>query len=174
MLTFQPHRTYSHSGPWTWDKSQDEANVCLFSVTGAWIAVYQEDHRVLGSRRSYKPVRRSDKFIRVAHAGAGVVPDVPTNLGWGGSHLPPNCIDKWSELRKRFMARFAILRACFKTEITKITQKANETLQALLSKNVGHMRVVISWTVSRTVDEMTRGVDDFVRSEEAYMSTELP
>ncbi|GKE15845.1 hypothetical protein Tco_1423422 [Tanacetum coccineum] len=113
---------------------------------GAWIAVYQEDHRVLGSRRSYKLVRRSDKFIRVAHAGTGVVPDVPTNLGWGGNHLPPGCIDKWSELRKRFMARFAILRACFKTEITKITQKANETLQALLSKNVGHMRVVISWT----------------------------
>ncbi|GJZ95135.1 hypothetical protein Tco_0667338 [Tanacetum coccineum] len=49
-----------------------------------------------------------------------------------GSIDSPDYINDWGELRKRFMTRFAILKACFKdpTEITKIVRKANETLLA--------------------------------------------
>ncbi|GKF63306.1 hypothetical protein Tco_0186754, partial [Tanacetum coccineum] len=58
-----------------------------------------------------------------------------------------------AKLREAFAARYSVRRACFKEphEITKIVRKANESLRAFKER-----------------------LDEFVRSEEAYASTELP
>nr|GEU49917.1 reverse transcriptase domain-containing protein [Tanacetum cinerariifolium] len=90
--------------------------------------------------------------------------------GWF-ERLPHDSINEWAELREAFAARFSVRRACFKEphEITKITRKANESLTTFKER----------WTVKTdkvpaTVNEMMERLDDFVRSEEAYASTELP
>ncbi|GKA66944.1 hypothetical protein Tco_0766752, partial [Tanacetum coccineum] len=109
-------------------------------------------------------------------------------------------IDGWVELRQQFTTIFSTKRACFKdpTEITKIVRKANETLVAFKERwiikisfimGVPEVMKISSFTdahkcpklakrysdkVPRTMDEMMTRVDDFVRSEEAFASTELP
>nr|GEZ99528.1 reverse transcriptase domain-containing protein [Tanacetum cinerariifolium]GFA00039.1 reverse transcriptase domain-containing protein [Tanacetum cinerariifolium] len=84
--------------------------------------------------------------------------------GWF-ERLPHDSINEWAELREAFAARFSVRRACFKEphEITKIIEKANESLTAFKKDKV-----------PTTVTEMMERLDDFVRSEEAYASTDLP
>nr|GEW29975.1 reverse transcriptase domain-containing protein [Tanacetum cinerariifolium] len=118
--------------------------------------------------------------------------------GWF-ERLPHDSINEWAELREAFAARFSVRRVCFKEphEITKITRKANESLTAFKERwmvetgfIMGVLKVMkissfmdsvkspelakrFSDKVPTTVNEMMERLDYFVRSEEAYASTEL-
>ncbi|GJR02794.1 hypothetical protein Tco_0525778 [Tanacetum coccineum] len=120
-------------------------------------------------------------------------------IGWF-EHLPAGSIDDWAELRKKFTTMFSIRRAYFKdpTEIAKIVRKANETLVTFKEiwivetgfiEGVPEVMKISSFMtahkcpelakrysdkVPKKVDEMMVRLDDFVRSEEAFASTELP
>ncbi|GJW90418.1 reverse transcriptase domain-containing protein [Tanacetum coccineum] len=119
--------------------------------------------------------------------------------GWF-ERLPQDNINEWAELRDAFAARYSVRRACFKEpyEITKIIRKANESLMAFKERwtveagfIMGVPKVMkissfmdsvkspelakrFSDKVPTTVNEMMERLDDFVRSEVAYASTELP
>ncbi|GJW19681.1 reverse transcriptase domain-containing protein [Tanacetum coccineum] len=119
--------------------------------------------------------------------------------GWFES-LPLNSINEWYQLREAFTNRYSIRRACYKEphEITKIVRRANETLPAFkerwtvetgLIMGVPEVMKISSFmdsvkspelakrfssNIPKTVDEMMRRVDEFVRAEEAYARTELP
>ncbi|GJU04635.1 reverse transcriptase domain-containing protein [Tanacetum coccineum] len=114
--------------------------------------------------------------------------------------LPSGSIDNWGSLQEKFLNRFGMLKACDKdpTEISKITRKANETLAHFKERwvsesnaipNVPELMQVSSFmsshkcpelakrfsdSIPKTVDEMLKRVDDYLRSEEAYRNTELP
>ncbi|GJX06550.1 reverse transcriptase domain-containing protein [Tanacetum coccineum] len=98
------------------------------------------------------------------------------------------------------MPVFGMLKACDKdpTEISKIVQRANETLPNFKERwvsesnaipNVPELMQISSFVSShkcrelskcfsdnipKTVDEMLKRVDDYLRSEEAFRNTELP
>ncbi|GKA36383.1 hypothetical protein Tco_0722874, partial [Tanacetum coccineum] len=119
--------------------------------------------------------------------------------GWFES-LPLNSINEWYQLREAFTTRYSIRRACYKEphEITKVVRRANETLPAFkerwtvetgLIMGVPEVMKISSFmdsikspelakrfssNIPKTVDEMMRRVDEFVRAEEAYARTELP
>ncbi|GJU12369.1 hypothetical protein Tco_1134765 [Tanacetum coccineum] len=119
--------------------------------------------------------------------------------GWFES-LPPNSIDEWWRLREAFTTRYSTRKACYKEphEITKIVRKANETLTAFKERwtvetgfimGVPEVMKISSFmdsvkspelakrfasSVPKTVDEMMRRLDEFVRAEEAYALAELP
>ncbi|GJV97477.1 reverse transcriptase domain-containing protein, partial [Tanacetum coccineum] len=119
--------------------------------------------------------------------------------GWFES-LPPNSIDEWWRLREAFTTRYSTRKACYKEphEITKIVRKANETLTAFKERwtvetgfimGVPEVMKISSFmdsvkspelakrfasSVPKTVDEMMKRLDEFVRAEEAYALTELP
>ncbi|GKB72289.1 hypothetical protein Tco_0933701 [Tanacetum coccineum] len=142
--------------------------------------------------------------FKMGMAHAGVVSYVPTNLGWEceGMVREPLAMKHrgWVELRQQFTTRFSTRRACFKdpTEITKIVRKANETLVAFKERWIVETNFITgvpevmkispfmdahkcpelakrySDKVPKTVDEMMTRLDDFVRSKEAFASTELP
>ncbi|GKA25119.1 reverse transcriptase domain-containing protein, partial [Tanacetum coccineum] len=114
--------------------------------------------------------------------------------------LPSGSIDNWGSLQEKFLNRFGMLKACDKDpiEISKITRKANETLahfkemwvsESNAIPNVPELMQVSSFmsshkcpelakrfsdNIPKTVDEMLKRVDDYLRSEEAYRNTELP
>ncbi|GJY09252.1 reverse transcriptase domain-containing protein [Tanacetum coccineum] len=114
--------------------------------------------------------------------------------------LPSGSIDNWGSLQEKFLNRFGMLKACDKdpTEISKITRKANETLAHFKERwvsesnaipNVPELMQVSSFmsshkcpelakrfsdSIPKTVDEMLKRVDDYLRSKEAYRNTELP
>ncbi|GJS83781.1 reverse transcriptase domain-containing protein [Tanacetum coccineum] len=119
--------------------------------------------------------------------------------GWFES-LSPNSIDEWWKLREAFTTRYSIRKACYKEphEITKIVRKANETLTAFKERwtvetgfiiGVPEVMKISSFmdsvkspelakrfasNVPKTVDEMMKRLDEFVRAEEAYALAELP
>ncbi|GJT36511.1 reverse transcriptase domain-containing protein [Tanacetum coccineum] len=119
--------------------------------------------------------------------------------GWF-EHLPHDSINEWADLREAFAARFSVRRACFKEphKITKIIRKVNESLTAfkeMWTVETGFIMGVpevmkissfmdpvkspelakrFSDKVPTTVNEMMERLDEFVRSEEAYASIELP
>ncbi|GJS26526.1 hypothetical protein Tco_0487146 [Tanacetum coccineum] len=100
----------------------------------------------------------------------------------------------------KFVERFALRRRCSKdpTEVSKIVRRANETLPDFKERWTEEMRYIqgvpevmqisafmsnskcpelarhFADQVPQTVTEMMKRVDDFVKSEEAYKSTELP
>ncbi|GJS82207.1 hypothetical protein Tco_0748748 [Tanacetum coccineum] len=106
----------------------------------------------------------------------------------------------WADLRERFVERFALRSKCCKdpTEVSKIIRIANETLPDYKERwteemsyiqdvsEVMHISAFMSTSkcpelarrfsdqVPKTVTEMMKRVDDFVKSEEAFKSTELP
>ncbi|GJT29574.1 reverse transcriptase domain-containing protein [Tanacetum coccineum] len=114
--------------------------------------------------------------------------------------LPPGSIDNWGDLQEKFLIRFGMLKACDKdpTEISKIVQKANETLPNFKERwvsesntipNVSELMQISSFmsshkcpelakhfsdSIPKTVDEILKRVDDYLRSEEAFRNTELP
>ncbi|GJW63661.1 putative nucleotidyltransferase, ribonuclease H [Tanacetum coccineum] len=116
--------------------------------------------------------------------------------------MPANItlIKEWYQLREAFTTRYSIRRACYKEpyEITKVVRRANETLPAFkerwtvetgLIMGVPEVMKISSFmdsikspelakrfssNIPKTVDEMMRRVDEFVRAEEAYALTELP
>ncbi|GJR52190.1 reverse transcriptase domain-containing protein [Tanacetum coccineum] len=114
--------------------------------------------------------------------------------------LSSGSIDNWGSLQEKFLNKFKMLKACDKdpTEISKIARKANETLpyfkERWVSKsntipNVLELMQISSFmsshkcpelakrfsdSIPKTMDEMLKRVDDYLRSEEAYRSTELP
>ncbi|GJW09011.1 reverse transcriptase domain-containing protein [Tanacetum coccineum] len=119
--------------------------------------------------------------------------------GWFES-LPPNSIDEWWRLREAFTTRYSTRKACYKEphEITKIVRKANETLTAFKERwtvetgfiiGVPEVMKISSFmdsvkspelakrfasNVPKTVNEMMKRLDEFVRAEEAYALAELP
>ncbi|GJU04334.1 reverse transcriptase domain-containing protein [Tanacetum coccineum] len=119
--------------------------------------------------------------------------------GWFES-LSPNSIDEWWKLREAFTARYSTRKACYKEphEITKIVRKANETLTAFKERWTMETRFIMgvpevmkissfmdsvkspelskrfASNVPKTVDEMMKRLDEFVRAEEAYALAELP
>ncbi|GJV96071.1 reverse transcriptase domain-containing protein [Tanacetum coccineum] len=118
--------------------------------------------------------------------------------GWLES-FPLNSINEWCQLTKAFTNIYSIRRACYKEphEITKVMRRANETLPAFkerwtvetgLIMGVPEVMKISSFidsikspelakrfssNISKTVDEMMRRVDEFVRAKEAYARTEL-
>ncbi|GJS21060.1 reverse transcriptase domain-containing protein, partial [Tanacetum coccineum] len=114
--------------------------------------------------------------------------------------LPPGSIDNWGDLREKFLNRFRMLKACGKdpTEISKIIRKANETFPNFKERWVSESNAIpsvpklmqissfmsshkcpelskrFSDSIPKTVDEILKRVDDYVRSEEAFRDTELP
>ncbi|GJZ52948.1 reverse transcriptase domain-containing protein [Tanacetum coccineum] len=114
--------------------------------------------------------------------------------------LPSKSIDGWDDLEEKFLNRFGMLKACDKdpTEITKIVRRANETLPNFRERWVSESNAIpnvpalmrissfmsshkcpelskrFSDKIPKTIDEMLRRVDDYVRSEEAFRNTELP
>ncbi|GJT73516.1 reverse transcriptase domain-containing protein [Tanacetum coccineum] len=114
--------------------------------------------------------------------------------------LPSGSIDSWDDLEEKFLNRFGMLKACDKdpTEITKIVRRANETLPNFRERWVSESNAIpnvpelmrissfmsshkcpelskrFSDKIPKTIDEMLRRVDDYVRSEEAFRNTELP
>ncbi|GKA15945.1 reverse transcriptase domain-containing protein [Tanacetum coccineum] len=119
--------------------------------------------------------------------------------GWFES-LSPNSINEWWRLREAFTTRYSTRKACYKEphEITKIVRKANETLTAFKKRwtvetgfiiGVPDVMKISSFmdsvkspelakrfasNVPKTVNEMIKRLDEFVRAEEAYALTELP
>ncbi|GJW13912.1 reverse transcriptase domain-containing protein [Tanacetum coccineum] len=114
--------------------------------------------------------------------------------------LPPGSIDNWGSLQEKFLNIFEMLKACDKDpmEISKIVQKANETLPHFKERwvsesnaipNVPELMQISSFmsshkctelakhfsdNVPKTIDEMLKRVDDYLRYEEAFRSTEFP
>ncbi|GJT64974.1 reverse transcriptase domain-containing protein [Tanacetum coccineum] len=114
--------------------------------------------------------------------------------------LPSGSIDSWEDLEEKFLNKFGMLKACDKdlTEITKIVRRANETLPNFRERwvsesnaipNVSELMRISSFmsshkclelskrfsdSIPKTIDEMLKRVDDYVRSEEAFRNTELP
>ncbi|GKA17394.1 hypothetical protein Tco_0697231 [Tanacetum coccineum] len=119
--------------------------------------------------------------------------------GWF-ERLPRDNINEWADLREAFAARCSVRMACFKEphEITKMGRKDNESLIAFkerwtvetgfimdvpeVMKISSFMDAVKSPELAKrfsnkvpiTVNEIMERLDDFVRSEEAYVNTELP
>ncbi|GKD80769.1 reverse transcriptase domain-containing protein [Tanacetum coccineum] len=119
--------------------------------------------------------------------------------GWF-DRMPNGSINSWSDLCERFVERFALRRRCSKdpTEVSKIVRKANESLpdfKERWTEEMGYIQGVpevmqisafmsnskcpelarrFSDQVPQTVTEMMKRVDDFIKSEEAFKSTELP
>nr|GEX88909.1 reverse transcriptase domain-containing protein [Tanacetum cinerariifolium] len=142
------------------------------------------------------------KLRGVAHAS--VVSYVPTNLRWECEGLvrepPARKHRRMGGTQLQFTTRFSTRRSCFKdpTKITKIMRRANKTLVAFKERWIvktgfitGFSEVIkissfmdahkcpklakrYSDKVPKTVDEIMTRLDDFVRSEEAFASTELP
>ncbi|GJR16179.1 reverse transcriptase domain-containing protein [Tanacetum coccineum] len=118
---------------------------------------------------------------------------------WFDKLLPGN-IDNWGSLQEKFLNRFGMLKAYDKdpTEISKIAQRANETLPHFKERWVSESNAIpnipelmqissfmsshkcpelekrFSNSIPKTVDEMLKRVDDYLRSEEAFRNTELP
>ncbi|GKD35148.1 reverse transcriptase domain-containing protein, partial [Tanacetum coccineum] len=106
----------------------------------------------------------------------------------------------WWSLREAFTTRYSTRKACYKEphEITKIVRKANETLTAFKERwtvetgfiiGVPEVMKISSFmdsvkspelakrfasNVPKTVNEMMKRLDEFVRAEEAYALAELP
>ncbi|GJV43445.1 reverse transcriptase domain-containing protein [Tanacetum coccineum] len=119
--------------------------------------------------------------------------------GWF-DRMPNGCIDNWANLREMFVERFALRRRCSKdpTEVLKIVRKANESLlnfkerwteEIWYIQGVPKVMQISAFMrnskclelarrffdqVPQTVTEMMKRVDDFVKSEDAFKSTELP
>nr|GEX53939.1 reverse transcriptase domain-containing protein [Tanacetum cinerariifolium] len=77
--------------------------------------------------------------------------------GWF-ERLPHNSINEWADLREAFTARYSVRRISSFMDAVKSLELAKH----------------FSNKVPVTVNEMMERLDDFVRSEEAYASTELP
>ncbi|GJT64696.1 hypothetical protein Tco_1016176 [Tanacetum coccineum] len=114
--------------------------------------------------------------------------------------MPNGCIDSWANLHERFAERFTLRKKCSKDpmEVSKIIRRTNATLPDLKehwTEEMGYIQGVpevmqisafmtnpkcselarrFADRVPQKVTEMMQRVDDFVKSEEAYKSTELP
>ncbi|GKF28873.1 hypothetical protein Tco_0095215, partial [Tanacetum coccineum] len=123
--------------------------------------------------------------------------DTPAR-GWF-DRMPNGCIDNWIDHRERFAERFALRRKCSKdlTEVSKIIRRDNEMLPDFKERWTEEMSYIqgvpevmqistfmsnskcielarrFADQVPRTVTGMMKRVDDFIKSEEAYKSTEL-
>ncbi|GKE01487.1 hypothetical protein Tco_1389470, partial [Tanacetum coccineum] len=90
--------------------------------------------------------------------------DGPTR-GWF-DRMPNGCIDNWTDLRERFSERFALRRRCNK-DLTEISAFMTKSKCPELARRFANI-------VPKTVIEIMKRVDDFVKSKEAYKSTKLP
>ncbi|GKD11281.1 hypothetical protein Tco_1190966, partial [Tanacetum coccineum] len=89
--------------------------------------------------------------------------NVPANVGWSGERMVrPDAqrFNSWSDLRERFVERFALRRRCSKdpTEVSKIVRRANESLPDFKERWTEEMGYI-----QRQVTEMMKRVDDFIK-----------
>ncbi|GKB68429.1 hypothetical protein Tco_0929841, partial [Tanacetum coccineum] len=75
--------------------------------------------------------------------------------------LPPGSIDNWGSLQEKFLNRFGML-------------KLMQISSFMSSHKCPELAKRFSDSIPKTVDEMLKRVDDYLRSEEAFCSTELP
>ncbi|GJT09009.1 hypothetical protein Tco_0843471 [Tanacetum coccineum] len=88
--------------------------------------------------------------------------------------LPNGCIEGWADLTEKFGERFAFNK---KTEEMNYIPDVLEVIQILAfmsNSKCPELARRFSDRVPKTVTEMMRRMDDFMKSEEAYKSTELP
>nr|GEV21451.1 reverse transcriptase domain-containing protein [Tanacetum cinerariifolium] len=114
--------------------------------------------------------------------------------------LPPGSINNWGSLQEKFLNRFGMPKACDKdpTKILKKVRRANETLphfkkrwvsESNVIPNVPELMQISSFmslhkcpelaqrfldNIPKMWDDMLKRVDDYLRSKEAFRSTELP
>ncbi|GJQ97109.1 hypothetical protein Tco_0008248 [Tanacetum coccineum] len=141
-----------------------------------------EDEKDKDLKKPYKeiydgstdPDNHITRFVGAANQGEWEMPvwcrmfqqtlDGPAT-GWF-DRMPNGCIDNWTDLREKFTKWFALRRKCSRdpTEVLKIIRLAQETLSDFKE----------CWTEEMGTFKASQRVDDFVKSEEAYKSTELP
>nr|GEU63511.1 hypothetical protein [Tanacetum cinerariifolium] len=161
---------------------------------------FKEARRIPLTRRIIKFVGPEYKMPANIELYDGTTdPEDHLTRGWF-KRLSHGIINEWADLREAFAAKYFVRRACFKEphEITKIAKKENESLTTFkerwtvetsfimgvpeVMKISSFMDLVktpelakhFSNKVPTTVNEMMERLDDFVRSEEAYVRTELP
>nr|GEU38006.1 reverse transcriptase domain-containing protein [Tanacetum cinerariifolium] len=80
--------------------------------------------------------------------------------------LLPGSIDNWSDLQEKFLNRFGMLKACDKdpTEISKIISSF------MSSHKCPELAKRFSNNIPKTLDELLKRVDDYLRSKEAFRS----
>ncbi|GJU90373.1 reverse transcriptase domain-containing protein [Tanacetum coccineum] len=127
---------------------------------------------------STDPADHLNRFSMAANSGEGPMPVWCRMFqqtldggarGWFES-LPLNSINEWYQLKEAFTTRYSIRRACYKEphEIAKVISSFMDSIKSPeLAKR-------FSSNIPKTVDEMMRRVDEFVRAEKAYARTELP
>nr|GEU58453.1 reverse transcriptase domain-containing protein [Tanacetum cinerariifolium] len=114
--------------------------------------------------------------------------------------LHADSIDNWGDLQEKFLNRFGMLKACSKDpmEISKKIWRANETLLNFKEMWASESNAILIFPelmqissfmsshkcsklskrfldiIPKTVDEMFKRVDNYVRSKEAFCNTKLP
>nr|GEV05221.1 reverse transcriptase domain-containing protein [Tanacetum cinerariifolium] len=194
------------------DLSKPFKEVLKCPFTRRIIEFWSPGHRFLKNARIYDetgdPKDHVGRFVGIGNQGEWPMPvwcrmfqqTLDGKARAWFDKLSSGSIDNWSDLQEKFLNRFGILKACDKdsTKISKIVQKANETLphfkERWVSKsnyirNVPELMQISSFmssyncpglakhfsdNIPKTVDEILKRVDDYLQSEEAFRSTELP
>nr|GEX20322.1 hypothetical protein [Tanacetum cinerariifolium] len=150
-------------------KSPFTRRIITFSTPSHWMPT---DLKIYDG--SSDPDDHVTSFVGAANKGEWEMPvwyrmfqqtlDGPAR-GWF-DRLPNGCIDGYADLQEKFAERFALRRKCCKdpTEISAFmsNSKCPELARRFFDR------------VPKTVTKMMRRVDDFVKYEDAYKSTELP
>ncbi|GJW88661.1 hypothetical protein Tco_0164001 [Tanacetum coccineum] len=120
--------------------------------------------------RSFKSFFDGSKLRRMAHAG--LVSDVSANIGRRSQGLPheiTKVVRRANETLPVFKERWTVETGLIMgvPDVMKISSFMDSIKSPELAKR-------FSGNIPKTVDEMMRRVDEFVRAEEAYARTELP
>nr|GEX42488.1 reverse transcriptase domain-containing protein [Tanacetum cinerariifolium] len=150
----------------------------------------------------FKEVLRSGKLKRLEDAR--VAQNVRANTRWPSKRLVRSVTEhvhrQLRDLRGKFTKRFSLRRRCFKDpmKVSKIVRRPNQRLADFKERWTDKMSYIqdtpyvmqisafmsnskclelakrFSDQVLKTVTEMMKRVDDFIKSKEVYRSTELP
>ncbi|GKE05737.1 hypothetical protein Tco_1397755 [Tanacetum coccineum] len=147
-------------------------------------------------RKPFKEALKTPLTRRIIEF-AGLEYKMPTNIKLYNRTTDP---EDHLDLREAFTTGYSVRKACFKEprEITKIIRRANESLTAFKERWTVEIGFIIgvpkimkissfmdslkcteltkrlSDKAPRTVNEIMKRLDDFVRSERAFAQTELP
>nr|GEU51268.1 hypothetical protein [Tanacetum cinerariifolium] len=150
-----------------------EVSKCPF--TGRIVEFSSPGHRMPTNAKIYDrtgdPKDHMGRFVRIGNQGEWPMPvgcmmfqqTLDGKARAWFDKLPPGSNDNLGDLQKKFFNRFGILKACDKepTKISKIVRIANETLPNFKER----------WESESNA--IPNGVDDYLRSEEAFRNTEL-
>nr|GEW85210.1 reverse transcriptase domain-containing protein [Tanacetum cinerariifolium] len=132
-----------NGGVWVDDDLKRQYNKVLESPFTRWIIEFSApSHRMPTNLRVYDgstdPDDHISRFVGAANQGEWEIPVWcrmfqqtldGSARGWF-DRMPNGSINSWSDLREKFVERFALRRRCSKdpTEVSKIVRKANESL----------------------------------------------